>query len=198
MMLTDKQQAMFWALWSQAEREELPATATRQERDAARRGVLFRACGKISLKNVNSTSDFDRLMYVVASLAGDYQAMSYWVNAGERRTAHLIGECARQIGEIVGQPKGWEYCQDVFAQARLPASWMDIPDALLFSTFEMLDTHRRRMLKRDYGWTGSRDGTPLGFNPDRIYTRRGIVMTYYDPLPLSDLAADHVRQAASA
>jgi len=192
--LTAKQQAMFWALWARAEAEELPATATRQERDTARRGVIFRACGKDSLKDVNATGDFDKLMYDVALLAGDYQALTYWVNAKERRTAHMISQCARQIGEIVGEPKGWDYCQAVFVQARLPASWMDIPDALLFATFEMLDTHRRRMLKRDHGWRGERAGQPLGFNPDRIYIRRGLTVDYYDPLPASEPA----RHAASA
>lgn len=197
-MLSAKQQAMFWALWAKAEREELPVTATRQERDTARRGVMFRACGKISLKDVKPTGDFDRLMYTVASLAGDYESMVYWVNASERRTAHLIRECARQIGEIAGEPKGWEYCQAVFVQARLPASWMDIPDALLFATFEMLDTHRRRTLKRDHGWRGERAGQPLGFSPDRIYIRRGLTVDYYDPLPVADPAAEPVQRAASA
>lgn len=194
MKLSAKQQAAFWRLWARAEAEELPATATRQERDTARRGVIFRACGKDSLKDVNATGDFDKLMYDVALLAGDYQALTYWVNAKERRTAHMISQCARQIGEIVGEPKGWEYCQAVFVQARLPPSWMDIPDGLLFSTFEMLDTHRRRLLKRDHGWTGERDGTPLGFNPARIYIRQGLTVDYYDPVP----ASEPVKRAVSA
>ncbi len=198
MKLSDKQQAMFWSLWAKAEAEELPITATRQERDVARRGVMFRACGRISLKDVNPTGDFDRLMYVVASLAGDYQAMAYWVNAGERRTAHLIGECARQIGELAGEPKGWEYCRALFVQAGLPPAWMDIPDGLLFATFEMLDAHRRRVLRRDFGWRGESLGKPLGFNPARIYTRRGLSLSYYDPLPVSDPASAPVRRAASA
>ena len=194
MMLTAKQQAMFWALWARAEREELPITATRQERDTARRGVMFRACGRITLKDVNPTGDFDRLMYAVSLMSGDYQAAAYWVNAGERRTAHMISECARQIGELAGVPKGWDYCRSVFVQAGLPPAWMDIPDGLLFSTFEMLDTYRRRVLKRDFGWKGERLGQPLGFNPDRIYTRRGLCLSYYDPLPV----ATPVRESASA
>ena len=197
-MLSSKQQAMFWALWARAEREELPIGATPKERDTARRGVMFRACGKISLKDVNPTGDFDRLMFTVASLAGDYEGMGYWGNAAERRTAHLIRECARQIGEIVGEPKGWEYCQKVFVQAGLPASWMDIPEGLLFATFEMMDTHRRRLLKRDHGWRGERAGEPLGFMPDRIYIRQGMRVCFYDPLPAAEPVAEPARQAASA
>lgn len=198
MKLSDKQQAMFWALWAKAEREELSVKATRQERDTARRGVMFRACGRISLKDVNPTGDFDRLMYTVASLAGDYQAMAYWVNAGERRTAHMIGECARQIGEIANVPKGWEYCRSLFVQAGLPPAWMDIPDGLLFATFEMLDTHRRRLLKRDHGWKGKLLCQPLGFNPNRIYIRSGLTVSYYDPLPVVAPSSEPVKMAASA
>ena len=182
MMLSPKQQAAFWALWKKAEAEDMPRDADRKQRDTYRRSVMFRACGKISLKEINPTKDFDSLMYAVAGLAGDYQAMAYWCNASERRTAYMIGECARQIGEIAGEPKGWKYCQAVFVQARLPASWMDIPDALLFATFQMLDIHRRRMLMRDHGWRGARAGQPLGFSPDRIYIRRGLTVDYYDPI----------------
>lgn len=189
MMLSHKQQAMFWSLWSRAESEELSVTAPRQERDTFRRGVMFRACGKISLKDVTPTGDFDRLMYAIASLAGDYQEMAYWTIAGERRTAHMIRECARQIGEINGTSNGWSYCQSVFAQARLPSSWLDIPDNLLSATFEMLDTHRRRLLKRDHQWRGQRFGQPLGFNPDRIFSLRGTCLSCYDPLPNADQAA---------
>ncbi len=183
MMITPKQQAAFWTLWSKAESENIPRDADRKQRDTYRRSVIFRACGKVSLKDINPTRDFDRLMYAVAALSGDYKSMAYWCNASERRTAYMIGECARQIGEIVGEDKGWEYCRSIFAQANLPPAWMDIPDGLLFATFEMMDTHRRRLLKRDHGWTGERNGQPLGFNPDRTYIRRGLMVDYYDPIP---------------
>ena len=183
MLLSSKQTAAFWTLWARAEAEDLPRDADRRQRDTYRRSVMLRACGRASLKDVGPTGDYDRLMFAVASLAGDYQAMAYWDNAAERRTAHLIGECARQIGEIAGEPRGWEYCRGLFAQARLPSEWMDIPDGLLQSTFQMLDTHRRRLLKRDHGWRGERHGQPLGFSPSRVYIRSGLTVSYYDPLP---------------
>jgi hypothetical protein len=182
-ILSGKQLALFWSLWAKAEREELPSSASQSERDVARRSVLFRACGKVSLKDVSPGREFDLVMSSVASLAGDYKAMAYWILAGERRTAHMIGECARQIGEIAGVHHGWKYCRETFIQAGLPESWMDIPEGLLTSVFQMLDTHRRRMLKRDCEWNGSRYGQPLGFQPTRIYTRIGSGASYYDPAP---------------
>lgn len=196
MKLSKRQVALFWRLWSRAESESLPADATRAERDTLRRSVMLRACGKVSLSDVGPAGDFDRLMYEVATMSGDYQQMAYWCQAKERRTAHMIGECARQIGEIAGQSKGWEYCRAVFAQASLPEHWEDIPENLLFATFEMLDSHRRRMLKRDHGWRGERSGQ-LGFHPDRIYVRSGLALLFYDPLPRSRSPVPHNRAASA-
>lgn len=183
MKLSKCQVSLFWRLWSVAEAESIGSGATREERDTLRRSVMLRSCGKITLKDVGPTGDFDRLMYEVATMSGDYRQMAYWCQAKERRTSHMIGECARQIGEIAGQSKGWEYCRSVFSQAGLPKRWDDIPEHLLFATFQMLDTHRRRMLKRDHGWRGERSGQPLGFSPDRIYVRSGLALKFYDPLP---------------
>ena len=197
MKLSKRQVALFWRLWSVAEAESIGAGATRDESDTLRRSVMLRACGQISLSDIGPTCDFDRLMYEVATMSGDYQQMAYWCQAKERRTAHMIGECARQIGEIAGQSRGWEYCRAIFVQAALPERWEDIPEGSLFSVFQMVDTHRRRMLKRDHGWRGERDGQPLGFNPARIYTRHGLGLAYYDPLPAAR-PSSHPLTAASA
>ena len=171
---------MFWSLWAKVEAEVLPRTATRFERESFRRSTIEQACNVKSLTLVNRTTDFDALMMAAATMANDYDAMAHFCVSGERRTYHMIGECARQIGEIAGEPKGWPYCQAVFAQAGLPPSWLDIPDRLLCSTFRMLDTHRRRMLRRDHGWAGAHKGQPLGFNPTRSYARCGRVLGYRD------------------
>ena len=77
----------------------------------------------------------------------------------------------RQLGEITRQPVPWEYVQGIFAHLRLPATWLDIPEADLENVWKMLDTHRRRILRRDHGWLGLRDGGkfPLTFDPAATY-----------------------------
>jgi hypothetical protein len=167
--MTDAQMAKFWRLWARAEAEGLPPSATRKERDDLRHKVILEATGQTSLKLVGRTQDFERLMLSVSEMAGDYQEASYWCVGSERRLAHMVAECARQIGEIAGVPHGWEYCRSTLHQAGLPESWLDLPSSLLCSTFEMLDTHRRRLLKRDWKWSGSADGQPLGFDPTIHY-----------------------------
>jgi hypothetical protein len=169
MMLTPGQIAKFWRLWARAEAEVLPASATRAERDAIRHSTILGATGKTSLKLVGRTDEFERLMLATAQMAGDYQEASYWCVGEERRLAHMVAECARQIGEIAGVPHGWEYCRATLHQAGLPESWQDLPSSLLGATFAMIDTHRRRLLTRDWHWAGSADGQPLGFDPSIRY-----------------------------
>ena len=63
MLLNRDQQGMFWALWSKAEAEVLPVTATRFEREALRRATIKEACGVTSLKEVKPSGDFDRVCW---------------------------------------------------------------------------------------------------------------------------------------
>lgn len=169
MNITATQAAKFWRLWSKAEAEVLPASASRAEREALRHETIEHATGKKSLLEVGRTGEFDRLMVAVADMAGDYMEASYWSVGTERRTVHMISECARQIGEIAGVPNGWAYCVGVFTQAHLPKSWEDISANLLAAVFDMLDEHRRRLLVRDWHWEGASAGQPLGFHPSWHY-----------------------------
>ena len=182
MNLTKPQQAIYWRHWAAAERESLPPGATKQERDAFRHEIILRATGCASLRDVDKTTGFDKLMLEVATLAGDYEAAARWGNAAENRLAHMMRECARQIGEIAGDPHGWEYCRDTLRQAGLPQDWQDVPESLLASTFKILDTHRRRLLRNNASWMRRADA-PLGFNPDRVYARAGDTLKCYDRQP---------------
>lgn len=169
MMLSHSQLALFWRLWARVESEVFKATDSKQDREKKRHEIILKTTGKTSIRFVNRTVEFDRLMQACAEMSGDYMEACYWLIGTERRTAHMIGECARQIGEIAGVHNGWDYCRSTFVQAGFPSSWLDIPDTLLASAFKMLDTHRRRLLVRDWNWSGSADGTPLGFNPEYYY-----------------------------
>ena len=181
MLLTKAQLARFWRVWASAEREGLPPSATREERDAFRRGAVLRATGVPSLKDVGPGKAFDALMLEAATLACDYEEAAYWGNGGERRYAEMMRVCARQIGEIAGVPRGWEYCRATLKQAGLPERWEDVPETLLASTFKMLDTHRRRLLRRTQGWVSK--GLPLGFSITRVYRLEEYGLWYYDKKP---------------
>jgi len=191
MLLTKAQVKLFWTLWGRAEREVMPVSATRAERDEFRRGVIRRATGKDSLRGVNPAAEFDALMFEVATMAEDYEGAAYWGNAAERRYAKMMMACARQIAEIQADndpslrrlDSAWAYCVATLKQAGLPERWEDVPESLLAATFKMLDTHRRRLLKREPGWGGGL--RPLGFSPGRSYWRDNGQLVFSDTPPNS-------------
>lgn len=121
MYLSKPQLSRFWRLWSRAEREALPASATKEERAELRRRTIREACGCESLTLVKRGAEYDRLMVATALLANDYEEAAHFSIGNERRLAKLMVECARQIGEIVGAPHGWDYCRETLAQANLPS-----------------------------------------------------------------------------
>jgi len=182
MNLTKSQLARFWRLWSRAEREALPASATKAERTELRRKTILQACGYESLTQVNRGAEYDRLMVATALLANDYEEAAHFSVGNERRLAKLMVECARQIGEIVEEPHGWDYCRATLKQANLPPHWEDVPEELLASVFAALDTHRRRLLRREVAG----DRGPLAFTPRRRYFRGPDDLLYHHDAPMAE------------
>ena len=87
-------------------------------------------------------------MLETAIIADDYAAVAKWSMDGANRWRHLIGEQLRRIGEITGEAKPWAYTCGIFKHLGLPASWEDIPEDRLADVFKMLDTHRRRLIRK--------------------------------------------------
>jgi hypothetical protein len=168
MQLTPEQQKTFWAIWRKCDAELDPQT-TAEQRTEYRRAQIVAACGKSSLRLVNRSTDFDQLMAHCAALCGDYEEAARWAGSAEHRMAWMVAMQARQIAEIAGVPHGWEYCRKIFAQMRLPEHYEDMTGGMLMSAFQALDTHRRRVLRRDHGWGMRGSGRPLGFSPNRRY-----------------------------
>ena len=123
-------------------------------------------------------------MYRLAVDAGDWSAASRFVTGAERRMAHLVEQCARQVIELkAAEVEGAEfldgrdpreasaaYVVGCLRQAGYLVTtdgadwWADISANQAFQVFRMLDTHRRRMLRRN-GWSG-----PLSFDAEASWT----------------------------
>ena len=101
-----------------------------------------------SINAVKPGADFGRLMLEAAIIADDYAAVAKWSMDVANRWRHLIGEQLRRIGEITGEGKPWAYACGIFKHLGLPASWEDIPEDRLADVFKMLDTHRRRLIRK--------------------------------------------------
>ena len=187
--MTDKQRVAFFKVFQQAcDRQCIPPG----EREAWRHEIVREACGVPSLKAVDSGSAFDKLMAHVSRLAEDHGEAIRWGTAEGRRLAAMAQACARQCFEIAQAipslaercpPDPVDYLRGVMAQAgwrdALHAEdgewWLDLDLVRLQKLFQMLDTHRRRLLRRVpfAKWeelpTGTRGPMRLAFDIDARY-----------------------------
>ena len=195
--MTDKQRIAFFRLFTRACERQGVAPG---EREAWRHALIREVCGVGSLRAVGSGADCDRLMAAVARLAEDHGAAMRWGTAEGRRLAAMAEACARQCFEIAQAipalaercaPGPVAYLRGVMAQAgwrdALHAEdgewWMDLDAVRLGKLFQMLDTHRRRLLRRvpcrllEARWDGTLAPMRRGFEIDARYvvTERGLL-----------------------
>ena len=145
--------------------------------DTYRKRVMSEECGVSSVKALNRTADFDKVMLRFSVDAGDYGAAGKFATAGAERLSRLVCICAAQIMQLKGAPAGStaaaEYLAGVIKQACIPCGsdvsgiWMDCPSDTLLALFHILDTHRRRLLRQLASPPSVRRF--LGFDGDLVY-----------------------------
>ncbi|MBR3086325.1 MAG: hypothetical protein IKH04_07975 [Kiritimatiellae bacterium] len=159
-----------------------------------RHEVMMEEAGAEHARDVDSADGFDRVMYRLAVDAGDWGAAARFASGEERRMAHLVEQCARQVIElkqceatpdmvfateaIDSRAAALSYVVGVMRQAGYPVYsqangdwWLDITGGMAFQVFRMLDTHRRRLLRR-LGWSG-----PLSFDADASWHLDGAMLS---------------------
>ena len=169
--LTKPQLAAYWRSAAAAARE------VGEELETYRKRVMSEECGVSSVKALNRTGDFDKVMLRFAVDAGDYGAAGKFATAGAERLSRLVCICAAQIMQLKGAPAGStaaaEYLAGVIKQACIPCGsdvsgiWMDCPSDTLLALFHILDTHRRRLLRQLASPPSVRRF--LGFDGDLVY-----------------------------
>ena len=145
----------------------------REAVEAYRRKVMREEAGTDHAADVDPGTGYDRVMYRLAVDAGDWAAAARFATGEERRLAALVEGCARQVVELKAvedecpfggdpdDPRGEAiaYVVGIMQQAgfRVVSAgegwWMDISAQIAFTVFRILDTHRRRILRR-LGWRG--------------------------------------------
>lgn len=149
---------------------------TQDEREAYRKRVMKEETGKDHLALLNRTTDFDRCMAHFSKDAGDWETASKFASGDAYRMAVMIRICSQQIMQLKGLPDGSDaakdYLRGILEQSRIvfgtyasdSSFWMDISQDSLLTVFQILDTHRRRLLA---GYP-SLDGLK-GFDPQIVY-----------------------------
>ena len=166
---------------------------THCQREAYRKRVMMQETGKNSLSLLNRTTDFDRCMAHFAYDAGDWKAASKFASGDSYRMAVMIRICCQQIMQLKGLLDGSDaaknYLCGILKQSRIVCGhqpenssfWMDIPQGSILTIFQILDTHRRRLLAGYPSLVGFK-----GFDPHIVYNPHdgGICLTfdphYYD------------------
>ena len=161
-----------------------------------RKKVMLEECGLRSMKDLNRTTDFDRVMARFLADAGDYESAAKYAVGDSLRKAVLIRICCAQVMQLLGVTSGssqaLEYLAGIIRQANLEcgydtAFWMDCPPDSLTALFAMLDTHRRRLLRRLCDSSSIRRF--LSFDPSVVYgvNPSGGISIVYDSKAYSDL-----------
>ena len=176
------------------------ARALGEPLDAYRKRVMKEACNVTSLKQLNRTNDFDAVMTRFAEDAADYQSACHYAVGSGRRLAVLIGAVFEQVmqlkclettatGTVTTTTPAEDYLRTILNRSGNLRSnqaggwWLDLSDTNLQSVFAMLDTHRRRLIRRLNQSTSS--SVPLSFSMDIGYVLMGTHLATYDlPTPI--------------
>lgn len=172
---------------------------TPEEREAYRKTVMHEECGKEHIAQLSRTKDFDACMRRFAADAGNFEEAARFAIADDARKAAILRICCAQVlqlkGCVAGTTEAADYLAGIVEQARIPCGrdvrdssfWMDCAPDNIMTLFQILDTHRRRLLRGLLG--GSTARTFLGFDPSIVYQPRengGLGITYdahaYDSL----------------
>lgn len=201
--LTPKQKSVFWRAFTAAKWAVQPPDA-----DAWRHQILMEETGKMSLLDIDRRGEFEAVMRRLWSEAGNWEEAARYTIGDERRAAFMIKVCAAQVLQLMAAggaasrrattsapapsaPSPAAYLAGVLRQSRLVSSavaerddfWMDIPLVNALKVFQMLDTHRRRLIKA----TGH-GGKALAFSPNVRYRREGDAILILERVPMSHYA----------
>ena len=153
--------------------------ATPEEREDYRKTVMREETGKEHLAQLSRTKDFDACMRRFASDAGDYETASRFAIADDARKAAILRICCAQVlqlkGCVAGTTEAADYLAGIVEQARVPCGrdvrdssfWMDCAPDNLLVLFQILDTHRRRLLRGLFDGRTARGF--LAFDPAVVY-----------------------------
>lgn len=153
MKLTPRQAARFWKAFGLAWHVYCQGTGESQGDAAkanAKRHEWMNECGFASMKEIDKTHGFDRVMLLLAQIANDTHAINYFAPAVERRMRFLIRDRLDTLSKITGTAHDWRYARGTMDHMHLAESLDDVPAEQLFKVFEALDTHRRRIAKRGH------------------------------------------------
>ena len=162
--MTHKQIRQFWPAFARA--CDALGLTTSTDKSAYRSRIMMEEASANHLAKVSNTHGYEALMARLAADAGDYEDATRYAGGDDRRMAKMVDDCARQVFELSGKAESdrLAYIRSILEQSGLGRRattvnifwWLDYPDTTPERIFQMLDTHRRRLLHRLSAATGTR------------------------------------------
>ena len=167
--ITSRQLAAFWRTFGIACSEQ--GIVDKAKQNEYRHRVLIEEAGAESIKELDRTKGYERVMFRLNIDAGRYEYAARYESAEERRFAYMIERCVNQILQLASSEShsAERYVCGILYHAKINYSktddtyWLDLSYTNLCKLFQMLDTHRRRLISRYKG------SVPLTFNPKAFY-----------------------------
>jgi hypothetical protein len=92
---------------------------------------------------------FDKVMAEIATISNDDHLINHFSQATEIRVRWGITQYMSDLEWLEKTPVTWEYVRSIWKQATLLPSLEEAPAATLITVLQMLDTHIRRLCKRE-------------------------------------------------
>jgi hypothetical protein len=156
MNLSKAQVSLYWKAFSAACQNL--GIQGKEEREEYRKSVMEAATGKTSIKELSRTADFDAVISQFRSDAGCFELAIDSADQAKKRWAYLIKVISIQLMQLKGgdAAEAQAYLGGLLDQARLTNGrnldddgyWVDLSIGDARRVFAMLDTHRRRLLRR--------------------------------------------------
>jgi hypothetical protein len=167
--ITAPQTALFWRRFAAACSALAIAS---HDRETYRKRVLREELGVQHMSEIDRTTGFDKIMRRLCIDADNYEEAWRYEVGDERRLVAMVEACAGQLLQIIGgNPRDASaYIAATIVQAGFSIQettsrgyWLDMTSGMLQACFQMLDTHRRRLLRRQ-GWGSPGAGRSLKFD----------------------------------
>lgn len=190
--ITDKQKSVYWVAFKAACFNL--GLSGREEKDAYRHRAMRETCGKESINDLSTTHDFEAVVHRFFVDAGDFEQAAKFAVSDEHRMAYLIKVECCQIMQLKGtsEAKAQRYLGGVLDQSRIANGrntdtgtyWLDVAPSNLSVLLSILDTHRRRLLRRilDTGVVDNLTFFPTHRYTISPYTRTPVSPSYYGDL----------------
>lgn len=150
--MTARQRSMYWRTFQAA---CLAMGIASDKREEYRKMVMQEEAGVSSTRELDNAG-LDKVLARFSADAGDWQSASRFVGGDVRRAIALVEDVAVQVLLLAG--KGTDapaYIAGILRQSQIAGRvagdgtfLLDIPGDSVIKVFQMLDTHRRRLLRR--------------------------------------------------